>query len=133
MMNIASKEGALKVLDINAPFAFHSHYAMKGINKHIEFIAKLKMANSEVPIMSVYNQNIIRFSDELKKELMQNLSARMYWKSSIEKAASTGIAGFVEVSLGDSITKFSKLINTNCDFLTYNKIFKMKTQIKELS
>jgi [acyl-carrier-protein] S-malonyltransferase len=133
VMAIAASEGALKVLDINAPFAFHSHYATKGISKHIEFIAKLKMADSEVPIISVYNQNIIKSSDDLKKELMQNLSARMYWKSTIEKAASIGTQSFIEVSLGDSLTKFSKLINIDYEFLTYNKLLNMKTQIKGLN
>lgn len=126
-MAIAAQEGALKVLDINAPFAFHSHYAAKGISKHIEFIAKLKMVDSEVPIISVYNQNILKTSDDLKKELMQNLTARMYWKTSIEKAASIGNNSFVEVSLGDSISKFSKLINPAYDFLTYTKLFNAKS------
>jgi malonyl CoA-acyl carrier protein transacylase len=130
VMAMAANEGALKVLDINAPFAFHSHYTIKGINKHIEFLAKLRMDDSEVPIISVYNQNIIKASDDLKKELMQNLTSRMYWKTSIEKAASMGIHGFVEVSLGDSLTKFSKLINTNCDFFTYSKLIPLKPQIK---
>lgn len=131
VMTIAANEGALKVLDINAPFAFHSHYTIKGINKHIEFLAKLKMSDSSVPIISVYNQHIINASDDLKKELMQNLTARMYWKTSIEKAASMGIHGFVEVSLGDSLTKFSKLINTECDFFTYSKLIDLKSETKE--
>lgn len=127
VMKIASDEGALKVKDVKAPFAFHTHYAAEGIEKHIEFISKMEVFDSEVPVVSVYTQDLITKVSDLQKELMKNLVSRMYWKKSIEKIAESGIDNFAEVSLGDSITKFSKLINIDYKFLTYNKFLSMKS------
>ncbi|WP_432401875.1 ACP S-malonyltransferase [Wukongibacter sp. M2B1] len=127
VMSIAVDEGALKVKDINAPYAFHSRHAAIGIERYIELVAKLEVLDSEISIISSFNQDIIKTSDELKEELVKNMTSRMYWKSSIEKIVDIGINNFVEVSLADSVTKFSKLINTDSKFVTYKKMLKLKS------
>jgi hypothetical protein len=52
------------------------------------------------------------------------MSTRMMWKSSIEKSFELGIESFVEVSMEDSITKFTKQIRRDLEFITYNKVVK---------
>ncbi len=126
VMKIAADEGAMKVKDINAPYAFHSHLALMGVEKYQEFISTLPIADSAIPIISSYNQNIIQESCEIKQELKKNTSGRMYWKSSIEKAIAQGCQGFIEVSMSDTITKFSKIINMDYQFITYKKFTAIK-------
>ncbi|MCK4259559.1 MAG: ACP S-malonyltransferase [Halanaerobiales bacterium] len=132
VMETAEKEGALKVKNVNAPFAFHSHYAGRGIEKLAKFVAQLQVLDSKIPIISSFDQRIIQEAFDLKKELVRNMASRMYWKTSIETIIDMGIESFVEISLDRTITKFSKLINTDCKFLTYTKLVKSKGKAKKV-
>lgn len=125
-MEIAKEEGAIKVKELKVPYAFHSQNALNGIERYIFFVEKLKIVNCTIPIISVFNQDILQNANELKRELIRNMSSRMYWKASIEKITNMGINSFVEVSLDDSLTKISKLINMNNEFFTYKKFIKEK-------
>jgi len=131
VMSIASNEGALKVKEVNAPYAFHSQYAASGIERFISFVAKLRVFDCMTPIISSFNQDIIQDAFDLKKELIKNMTSKMHWKASIEKIADKGIYSFIEVSLDDSLIKFSKLINTDYEFSTYNKLLKIKSQARK--
>lgn len=131
-MEIASDHGALKVKDINAPYAFHSRHAALGIERYIKLVSKLDVLDSTIPIISSFNQKIIKTSAELKEELVKNMTSRMYWKSSIEKIADMGIESFVEVSLADYVTKYTKIINLNYKFFTYKKMLKMRSQTEKI-
>jgi [acyl-carrier-protein] S-malonyltransferase len=127
VMTSAIDEGALMVKEINAPYAFHSSFAAEGIDKYIEFVSKLEVCDSRVPIISCYNQNAMWESDELKKELVKNMVGQMHWKTSINEITRSGINNFVEVSLGDMLTRFSRMINGEANFLTYSKFIKIKS------
>lgn len=129
IMSIAENEGALKVKRVNSPFAFHHNYAKKGIEPLEQFVDHLVVSDSQIPIISTFNQKLLHSSYDLKNELVKNMYSQMWWKKSIEKAIEMGISNFVEVSLEDNITKFSKLINSNCNFITYKKLSKMNGEI----
>ena len=124
VLKIAKNEGALKVKEVTAPYAFHSHYAEGGIERLVQFVDELEVLDSMVPIISSFNQVILQNSLDLKAELVKNMSGRMYWRSSIEKIVEMGITNFVEVSLEESLSKFSKLINLECKYLTFNKFIR---------
>jgi len=128
VMEIATQEGALKTIEINVPYAFHSKYALIGISRYIDFVLKLQVFDCQVPVISSFDQKVIQKSSDLKEELIRNMASRMYWKTSIEKVVGEGITNFVDVSLENGLTKFSKLICTDCEFLTYNKFLKIKEQ-----
>lgn len=133
VMAIAEHEGAMKIKKVNAPYAFHSHYAVNGIEKYIKYMSKIQISDCMIPVISIFNQNIIQDSFELKRELIKNMSSRMYWKTSMERVSNMGINSFVEVSLDDSITKFSKLIDPDYEFFTYKKLLRAKQQIREIT
>lgn len=128
VMKLAEAEGALKVKEINAPYAFHSHYAGIGIESYVEQVKKIQVNDSKYPIVSTFDKSVLQKASELKEELVKNMTGSMRWKSGIEKIASMGITSFVEVSLEESIVKFSKLINTDYSFLTYKKLLKAKAK-----
>ncbi|MBZ4646517.1 MAG: baeE [Clostridia bacterium] len=132
VLEIAENEGAMKVKELNVPYAFHSPYALGGIERYINVVEKINILNCKMPVISCYNQNIIQDSSDLKKELIKNMASRMYWKTSIEKVTEMGINSFIEVSLNDSLTKSSKLINTNCEFFNYNSLLKSKLILEKI-
>lgn len=131
-MALAELAGALKVRDINAPYAFHSKHASKGIEVYASMVEKIHVTDSEIPIISSFDQSVLTKAEDLKKELVKNMSGRMYWKTSIETAVQMNAKCFVEVSLADYVTKYSKVIDRESEFMTYKKLLKLRSQ-KELT
>lgn len=122
LMAIAQTEGALKVKDLNAPYAIHSKYAVWNIEAFIKDVAKAKVKESTVPVMSTLNQEILQNSFDYKVELVQNMTMPMNWKAALMMAEKLGIGDFVEVSFDNSLTKVSKLVNRNYRFFNYDKV-----------
>ncbi|NOV88895.1 malonyl CoA-acyl carrier protein transacylase [Clostridium acetobutylicum] len=126
LLSIALTEGALSAKDIDSPYAFHSKYALIGIEEYEKLVSRLCVCNLKIPIISSYDQRIIVDSCELKKELVKNVWGEMKWMASVEKAININNYNFFEVSLIDSISRFSRMINSNCKFFTYKSFMKIK-------
>lgn len=123
VLEIAGAEGAIKASAINSPYAFHSSFAARGIEKFAEQVKCCLVSRSEVPVISALNQRIIQNEGDLKAELVENMTSPMNWKASILKLCDLADSS-VEVSLDDSLTKMSRLINMDYEFLNYKKIMK---------
>ncbi|GAB6087313.1 ACP S-malonyltransferase [Alkaliphilus crotonatoxidans] len=133
VMGLSEIKGALKVKEVNAPYAFHSQFAAKGIEPFVKFVSELDVYDCEIPIISSFDHSILQKSPDLQRELIKNMTGRMYWKTAIEKIAAMGIESFIEVSLDDSVVKFSKTINLDWTFLNYNKIKRLKKNFSPLA
>lgn len=129
IMELAEEEGAIKVVQLNAPYAAHSSLALKGIEIIDTFVKNLKIKKAQVPIMSVFTQCIITDEDKLKNELVINMYTSMKWKNSILELGDLGIDKFIEITLSDSLTKISKVINLDYKFLSYKDIILSKVTV----
>ncbi|MBX4266828.1 ACP S-malonyltransferase [Clostridium estertheticum] len=130
VIKIAEAEGAMTVKELDIPYAYHSHFALIGIEKFERIIEKSEVVDSNIPIMSSYNQHILQDVSDLKKELVKNIYGRMYWKTSVEKVAKMGISNFVDVTLDGALTKMCKSINIDSKFLTYKKFVNNNLKLK---
>ncbi|MEK3788345.1 ACP S-malonyltransferase [Paenibacillus sp. FSL K6-1230] len=122
----AEEEGAIKASLINTPYAFHSPYAARGINMFVDLVETIPVREAEVPILSVFTQTFIQSAPDLKNELIKNMASPMNWNASILKLGESEIDSFVEVSLDDSLTKISRIINLDNEFLTYKKFQRLE-------
>ncbi|WP_051289959.1 ACP S-malonyltransferase [Paenibacillus massiliensis] len=122
----AEEEGAIKASLINTPYAFHSPYAARGINMFVDLVETIPIREAEVPILSVFTQTFIQSAPDLKNELIKNMASPMNWNASILKLGESEIDSFVEVSLDDSLTKISRIINLDNEFLTYKKFQRLE-------
>ncbi len=123
ILMVAEEQGALKTIKLDVPFAFHSKFALKGIETVKDLINNLEVGKATIPIMSVYTQNIIVNEEELRNELLTNLYNSMEWKKTIYKLGNMGIDNFVEVSLSDSLSKMSRENAINSKFITFKDVF----------
>lgn len=131
IMDAALEIGAINAKRVKVPYAFHSSFASIGINRYEKLVEKIHVFDSRIPIISSFDQRILKKSSDLKQELVKNMTTKMMWKDSIEKIAGLGIHSFVEVSLDDSITKFTKQIRRDLEFITYKKFFKKINRYSE--
>ncbi|MDF2801023.1 MAG: baeE [Anaerocolumna sp.] len=124
ILDIAASQGAIKASFINSPYAFHSIYAARGINKFVDHVKISTVSKSEVPIISALTQRIIQNEEDIKDELVKNMTSPMNWKDSILKLCDLADS-IIEVSLDDSLTKMSRIINLDYEFLNFKKISKL--------
>ncbi|MDX9871720.1 MAG: ACP S-malonyltransferase [Clostridia bacterium] len=126
VLQMAGQSGAIKTAAIKAPNAFHSPRATGGIESLVRLLDETPVRDSEIPLLSVYNQRIIQKASDLKSELLLNMTGAMKWKDSIMQLGASGIDGFLEVSPAGELTRMSRVINLEFEFLTYNKIRRLQ-------
>ncbi|WP_051287073.1 ACP S-malonyltransferase [Paenibacillus taiwanensis] len=131
VLTIAEQEGAIKASTINTPYAFHSPFAARGIDRFVKLVEETSISDGEVPILSVFTQTLLQNASHLKQELIKNMASPMNWNASILALGKMGIENFVEVSLDDSLTKISKMIHLEYEFMTYKK-FKRQTSARRV-
>lgn len=127
VLRIAEREGAIKASAINTPYAFHSPYAAMGIERLVDLVEETSVRDGEIPIVSVFTQTAIQSASDLKDELIKNMASAMNWSAAIQKAGELGIESFVEVSLDDSLTKISRMVDLRFEFLTYKKFMRLQS------
>ncbi|MGG0815624.1 ACP S-malonyltransferase [Paenibacillus alvei] len=130
VLELAEQSGAIKASAIHSPYAFHSPYAARGIDMFVNLVEEIPICDGEIPIFSVFTQTVIQDAAELKNELIKNMASSMNWKASIQKLGEWGIDSFVEISLDDSLTKISRIISLDAEFLTYKKFMRLKMPCK---
>ena len=130
IMELAEEEGAVKVIKLNTQYAFHSSFARIGMEILENLIKNMKINKSKVPIMSIFTQNIIKYEEELRNELIINMYTSMKWKDSILKLGDMGINKFFEVTLNDSLTKMSKIIDLEYKFITFKEAISEKIKME---
>ncbi|KUO74523.1 MAG: hypothetical protein APF81_03555 [Desulfosporosinus sp. BRH_c37] len=126
ILQIAEQSGAIKVAAIKAPNAFHSPLAARGMESLVKLVGEMPVSDSEIPLLSLYNQQILHSAADLKRELLLNMSGVMKWKDSILKLGASGIDSFLEVSPDDALSRMSRVINLDYEFLTYQKIRRLQ-------
>lgn len=96
----------------------------------MHLVEEISICDGDIPILSVFSQTAIQSASDLKNELIKNMTSPMNWNASILTLGQWGIESFVEVSLEDSLTKISRLINLDAEFLTYKKFMRLKMPSK---
>lgn len=119
----AAENGAFKIISIENAFAFHTDMFKEGSELLKDFVDKLEVKNLEVPVISSLDQRYLYNTKDLKNELVCNMFSNIIWKRSIEILSASGPVDFLEVSLGKSLSKVSKLINSENQYYSYNSIF----------
>lgn len=124
IMELAEEEGAVKVIKLNAAYAFHSSFALIGIEILENLIKNIEINKAKVSIMSIFTQNIIKDEAQLRNELIINMYTSMKWKDTILKLGELGINKFLEVTLNDSLTKMSRIIDLEYKFMAFKEVTK---------
>ena len=125
----AIDNGALYAKILDVPYAFHSSYAKKGIDSLTSFVESIKMAAPKIAILSCYSLKFLREPDELREELIKNMYTPMKWDSAIQVLIKEGAYSFIEISFGDYLTRFSRMINQQYHFFTHKEISCFKERV----
>lgn len=109
VLKLAEEEGALKAKDLHIPYAFHFGKQHEIEEKYLLYVNEMQINDSNVPVMSVYNQKILKNNQELREELNTNVHKSMKWKQTIEQLQNSDYKYFYDVSIDATLKKISML------------------------
>ena len=110
LLNKAKNEGALSVTELTVNTPYHSKYLLKFSEKLNKFIQTLNVRDTEIPIVSTYDQRIIEKSSDIKLELVYNLTQKINWFKTMQKLIDLKMNMFYECGAGKDLRKISRFI-----------------------
>ena len=111
---------------IDSDYAFHT-VLMKDCGLGVsQLLDEIRIQEMDTPIMSAYDQRLIREEKDIKNELVINLYSKMNWSDSILTMFNSSPAKnmeFYEVGLEDGLSKGSQKVCDNAVFNIFSKVY----------
>lgn len=102
--------GEGKVIRLPVKGAFHSPF-MEGARVVLnELTSKLNWRDAAVPLVSIVSGCVLRRKEEIRQELVAQITAPVQWVSCIERLVAEGCTTLVELGSGQVLTKLVRLI-----------------------
>ena len=109
--------GAIKVNPIMAPVAYHTKFAQIYIDEFAKVIDSIEVRDITTPICSLYSNQYINKSCDLKHELVINLYSKMNVTACIEKLKRDGNHVFFEIGATKSLYKIYRRMDEEIQIL----------------
>ncbi|NLY11534.1 MAG: ACP S-malonyltransferase [Firmicutes bacterium] len=111
---LANAQGAKRVIPLNVSGPFHSKLMEPAAKDFKEFLdSGFEFRNPIAPVISNGRNIVLTTGDEIKQELVLQLTAPVLWVDNIELLERMGIEGLIECSLTPVLSGFTKRIGAN--------------------
>jgi len=113
LLSKAKEEGAISTAELTVDTPYHSKFLLKTANSFSKFLERLQFDFPQVPIISTYNQREINTTEDVKSELVFNLTQRINWYKTMSKLIKLGVNEMYECGAGKDLKKISRFIQGN--------------------
>jgi [acyl-carrier-protein] S-malonyltransferase len=110
VLNSAKEEGAMRTTMLSVSQPYHSGFLKKAEPVFAKSIQNLSFRPSEYNYVSSLDQRILTSGDELREEVIRNLSHKMNWHKTMSFLSAQGTDFFFECGAGDGLTRNSRFI-----------------------
>jgi len=115
------KKGAKKIVPLAVSGAFHSYLMLDAQKKFVEYINRIKLNDTKIPIVLNTTATITQNKDEIKKEMESHMISTVRWYDSVKKMLEFGINTFIEIGPGKVLKGLLMEIDRKIKvFSTYN-------------
>lgn len=97
------RSGALKYVILNVSGAFHSRYMIESGKKFEDYVRKFSFGNLSISVISNVHARPYR-SEDIKKNLVDQISNSVKWAESIQYLMGKGINEFIEIGPGNVLS-----------------------------
>ena len=94
---LALERGALHIIPLNVGLPFHTPLMKRAGERFYEYLRTVDIKDSEIPVISYMNGQIIKGKDEIRRILAEQLYNPVMWKDTIRKMINNDIDTFIEV------------------------------------
>ncbi|RLD65511.1 MAG: hypothetical protein DRI84_06685 [Bacteroidetes bacterium] len=109
-------EGAVHLSLFNLSSPYHAKFLLNHLTLFDSITRKYHFSDASLPLVSMIDQREIQEADELRLEVVKNVSQPMNYYRSITKMNDNGVKQFVEVGADTSLLKSSKFIDGDFKF-----------------
>lgn len=119
---LLSAAGAKRVVPLAVSGAFHSKFMEESGHKFAEFVSKLDLDNTAIPVVTNVDASETIAAADFKDKMPRQIYSSVHWTQTIENMISNGVDTFVEIGPGKVLAGLNKKINAEVKtFNIYDK------------
>jgi [acyl-carrier-protein] S-malonyltransferase len=119
----AKARGARRVIRLAVNGAFHSTLMQPVADQLAADIDRTPISKPTVPLVSNVNAEPIAHPDDIRRELVEQITASVQWTRSVETMVELGVTHFYELGAGNVLTGLISRIDKSVTALASEKIF----------
>ncbi|MGM0445028.1 MAG: ACP S-malonyltransferase [Bacillota bacterium] len=131
-MELATEEGAKKVVELNVSSAFHSQLMEPAKNKLKDYIEKIVFNDPVIPVVANSTADIVKDKNEIVSALEKQLTSPVRWVESMELMGNKGIDVALEVGPGRVLKTLMRRIDRSIKTYNVEDKASLKKAIKKL-
>ena len=112
-LDLASARGAKRTVPLKVGGAFHSDLMEPAKGGLIEAVDSIKFNEPKIPIIGNCIARPLDTADQVKQEVISQISSCVHWKGSIDYMIDQGISFFVEFGPGKTLSSMIKRIDSS--------------------
>lgn len=120
-LEIAKTEGALNAVPLNVKTPYHSKYLHNFANRFSSLLKTIDISKPHFPIVSTFDQRKINSVDEIRNELIYNLTEKINWYKTMQVLLQNQVNEFYECGAGKDLSKITRFIEGDFRFISLHK------------
>lgn len=118
---LAQEEGAKRVILLEVSGAFHSSFMKGAALKLAAEFEQIKISPPKIPVISNVTAQPVTSPDEIRKNLIQQVSCGVLWEDSMKFMLSKGVVNFREFGPGKVLKGLMRRISENAEVINIEK------------
>jgi [acyl-carrier-protein] S-malonyltransferase len=118
---LAKEKGAKLAVVLEVSGAFHSSFMQGASQKLAQELEKIKINTPCFPVICNVTGKLVLSAQEIKQNLIQQVSASVLWEDSIKFILSKGVSSFIEFGPGKVLKGLMRRINSNAQVANIEK------------
>jgi malonyl CoA-acyl carrier protein transacylase len=118
----SKNEGALKTSMLPVSNPYHSRFLKSCVKSFEAVVNELQFSDPSYRYISALDQHIIETREDLRKEVILNLSEKMNWSETMNTLIKLGADAIFECGAGDGLTRNSRFIDGSFKSFSINKL-----------
>jgi len=110
-IELAKEAGARRVIPLEVSGAFHTPLMEPAARGLAEVIASIDFRNPKIKIVANTSAKVLDTADELRTELLSQLTSGIQWQRSVEFMLAHGVSTFIEIGPGSVLSGLIRRIN----------------------
>jgi [acyl-carrier-protein] S-malonyltransferase len=121
-LDLSKEEGAMSVNELTVNIPYHSKYLIQYSQEFSDFIYTMSIKDAEIPVVSTFNQKICLSSDDLRMDLIHNLTEKINWYNTMQSLIKLNVNTFYEVGAGKDLAKIARFVEGDYRLISMYKI-----------
>ena len=118
---LAKEKGAKLAIILEVSGAFHSSFMQGASIKLAQELEKINIRSPKFPVICNVSGKPVLTAQEIKQNLVQQVSASVLWEDSIKFILSKGISSFIEFGPGKVLKGLMRRIDSNAQVVNIEK------------